>query len=132
MGRRMRAPLALVMLTLAAALGAGCGGDSGSSGPPTINWYTFDEPSGAFDDGVKNCNKEAAGKYEIKLVPLPTDANQQRELLVRRLAAEDQSVDIIGMDVIWTAEFAEAGWIRRVPQQDAQELEGNTLEGPLE
>jgi multiple sugar transport system substrate-binding protein len=120
------------MLLVAAALGSGCGDDGGSSGPPTINWYTFKEPSGAFDDGVKNCNKEANGRYEIKLVPLPTDANQQRELLVRRLAAEDKSIDIMGMDVIWTAEFAEAGWIREVPAQDAQELEGNTLQGPLE
>jgi len=31
---------------------------------------------------------------------------------VRRLAARDAGVDIIAMDVIWTAEFAEAGWIR--------------------
>ena len=30
---------------------------------------------------------------------------------MRRLAAEDSSIDLIGMDVIWTAEFAEAGWI---------------------
>src|SRR3954454_1283652 len=123
MGRRERAPLALALVALAAAVASGCGGSGGSSGPPTINWYTFAEPSGAFDDGVKNCNKEANGRYEIKLVPLPTDANQQRELLVRRLAAEDDSVDIIGMDVIWTAEFAEAKWIRPVPEKDAQELQ---------
>jgi multiple sugar transport system substrate-binding protein len=29
--------------------------------------------------------------------------------LVHRLAAADPDIDIIGMDVIWTAEFAEAG-----------------------
>jgi multiple sugar transport system substrate-binding protein len=131
MGRRTLASLALVTVVLLAALGSGCGG-GGSSGPPTINWYTFKEPSGAFDDGVANCNKQANGRYQIKLVPLPTDANQQRELLVRRLAAEDDSVDVIGMDVIWTAEFAEAGWIRPVPAQDEQEIQSNTLQGPLE
>ena len=131
MGRRVRAPLALVMLMLAAIV-AGCGEDGGGAGDRTINWYTFDEPSGAFDEGAKNCNEEAGGEYEINLVPLPTDANQQRELLVRRLAAEDSSVDVISMDVIWTAEFAEARWIREVPQQFATEVEGNTLQGPLE
>jgi multiple sugar transport system substrate-binding protein len=121
------------MLVLVALLAAGCGGgDGGGSGDRTINWYTFDEPSGAFDEGAKNCNEEAGGRYEIKLVPLPTDANQQRELLVRRLAAEDESVDLMSMDVIWTAEFAEAGWIREVPDELATEIEGNTLEGPLE
>jgi multiple sugar transport system substrate-binding protein len=44
-------------------------------------------------------------------MPLPSDADQQREQLVRRLAARDAAIDIIGMDVIWTPEFARAGWI---------------------
>ena len=30
---------------------------------------------------------------------------------MRRLGAEDPSIDIIGMDVIWTGEFANAGWV---------------------
>ena len=40
------------------------------------------------------------------------DADPQREQLVRRLGAEDSSVDLIGMDIPWTAEFANAGWLR--------------------
>ena len=81
----------------------------------------FDEPSGAFDDAVANCNKRPEGRYKIELVELPTNADQQRELLVRRLAAEDSDIDIIGMDVIWTAEFAEADWIKRVDRRDRAE-----------
>ncbi|MDQ4099018.1 MAG: ABC transporter substrate-binding protein [Chloroflexota bacterium] len=65
-------------------------------------------------------------------MPLPTNADQQRELLARRLAAEDEDIDIMGMDVIWTAEFAEAGWIRAVPKNIAREVSENTLDGPLE
>ena len=57
------------------------------------------------------CSKEANGRYSIEYNRLPTDADQQRELVVRRLAAEDSDIDIVAMDVIWTAEFAEAGWI---------------------
>ena len=30
---------------------------------------------------------------------------------MRRLGAEDSSIDIVGMDVIWTGEFANAGWV---------------------
>lgn len=45
------------------------------------------------------------------MIPLPADADQQREQLARRLAAGDPDIDLVGMDVIWTAEFAEAGWI---------------------
>lgn len=47
----------------------------------------------------------------MEMAPLPAAADQQREQLVRRLAAGDSDIAIIGMDVIWTAEFAEAGWI---------------------
>jgi multiple sugar transport system substrate-binding protein len=103
-------------LVLAAAVATGCG-SSGSSGPPTLNWYVFNEPSGGYDGAVATCNKEAAGRYKINYVKLPTDSDQQRELIVRRLAAKDSDIDVIGMDVNWTAEFAQAGWI--VPWEGA-------------
>lgn len=78
---------------------------------PRLRWYVFDEPSGAFSDAAKGCSRSSSGRYTIELVALPADADQQREQLVRRLAARDPDIDVIGMDVIWTAEFAEAGWI---------------------
>src|SRR4051812_29453003 len=98
-------------LALAAATAAGCGGSSKSGGPATINWYVFKEPGGAFDAAAAICTKSSQGRYKVKVVALPTDSDQQRELIVRRLAAKDSSLDVIGMDVNWTAEFAGAGWI---------------------
>jgi len=89
---------------------SGCG-SSGSSGPATIKWYVFKEPGGAFDAGAAACTKQAKGRYKVEVVALPTDSDQQRELIVRRLAAKDKDLDILGMDVNWTAEFADAGWI---------------------
>jgi len=54
---------------------------------------------------------------------------------VRRLAAKDSSVDIVGMDVIWTAEFAEAGWVLPLSDDPAGQAEADagvdTLPGPL-
>ena len=85
---------------------------------PVLNWYVFDERSGAFQDAVRYCTERSGGRYRVRLTPLPSDADQQREQLVRRLAAGDQAIDIIGMDVIWTAEFAQAGWI--LPWREAQ------------
>jgi multiple sugar transport system substrate-binding protein len=78
---------------------------------PTLHWYVFNEPSGAFAQAADDCSKQSNGRYRIVIAPLPSDADQQREQLVRRLAARDPDIDIAGMDVIWTAEFAEAGWI---------------------
>jgi multiple sugar transport system substrate-binding protein len=78
---------------------------------PTLNWYVFDEPSGAFEAAARRCSDLSEGRFDVRLTTLPSDADQQREQLVRRLAAKDTDIDIIGMDVIWTAEFAAAGWV---------------------
>ena len=80
-----------VLAVLATAALAACGSSEGGSGARAINWYVFNEPGGAYDAAVADCNKQAGGKYTINYVKLPTDANQQRELIVRRLAAEDDT-----------------------------------------
>ena len=120
-----------MIATLALSMLAACGGGEGGSGARAINWYVFNEPGGAYDAAVADCNKQAGGRYTINYVKLPTDANQQRELIVRRLAAEDESIDLVGMDVIWTAELAEAGWILPWEGERRTAAEEGKLEGPL-
>jgi hypothetical protein len=80
------------------------------------------------------------GEYSIAIQTLPTAADDQREQLVRRSAAKDSSLDILGLDVVWEAEFAEAGWIvpftgerRRQAEQDAVKaaLDTATWKGQL-
>ena len=40
---------------------------------------------------------------------------------MRRLAADDSDIDLISMDVNWTAEFAEAGWVVPWPKDQAEQ-----------
>jgi multiple sugar transport system substrate-binding protein len=96
---------------LASAVLTACGGSG--SGEPTINVYGSTSDAG-FDKILADCNKDAAGKYKIVPNLIPSDADSQREQFVRRLAAHDDGMDVLGMDVTWTAEFAEAGWIRQI------------------
>ncbi|MGR9115770.1 MAG: ABC transporter substrate-binding protein [Gammaproteobacteria bacterium] len=111
--------LLTLFVLIISLLASACGNhNQEASVSPVLNWYVFDERSGAFQDAVQNCTEASSGRYRLKLIPLPSDADQQREQLVRRLAAGDQAIDIIGMDVIWTAEFAQAGWL--LPWPDAQ------------
>jgi multiple sugar transport system substrate-binding protein len=125
--------LAAFTLATSLALGAcGVGGDEGGSGPRAINWYAFNEPGGSYQQAVDNCNKQANGRYTINYVKLPNIADQQRELLVRRLAAEDDDIDLASLDVIWTAEFAQAEWILPWEGERARAAEEGKLEGPLE
>jgi multiple sugar transport system substrate-binding protein len=109
----------------------GCGSSS-SSGPVTISWYVFPEPSGSFQTAATNCSKASGGKYNIKINFLSTSSDQQRVSLVRRLAANDSSIDILAMDVDWTAEFATAKWILPVPNQLAQQIRSQDLRGPVQ
>ena len=87
---------------------ASCGGGGSSEGRATLNLWVFNEPSGSFTDAAKRCSDASHGAYKIVYNKLSNDADQQRQSLVRRLAAKDSDVDIIGMDVTWTAEFANA------------------------
>jgi multiple sugar transport system substrate-binding protein len=97
-------------LLLAAGLGA-CGGSE--SGPPQLTFFVAIQPGGTIEETAARCTKEAHGRYTIKPELLPNDATQAREQLVRRLGAKDSSIDVIGLDVILTGEFANAGWIEK-------------------
>ncbi len=113
---------------LASATLAACGGSD--SGTPVINLYGGASAAG-FDKIIADCNKQANGEYKIVGNLLPSDADGQREQLVRRLAAKDSSMDLIGMDVVWTAEFAEAGWIRELTDAQKEAANEDTLEAPI-
>ncbi|MGC1166023.1 MAG: extracellular solute-binding protein [Solirubrobacterales bacterium] len=130
-----RAATALACLAAAllasAALGA-CGSSSESSGPRKLTWFVAIQPGGSIEKVAERCSKESGGKYVVEPEFLPTDASQQREQLVRRLGAEDPSIDIIGMDVIWTGEFANAGWVEpwqgKLKEQVTEEVFPNVIE----
>jgi multiple sugar transport system substrate-binding protein len=97
-------------IVAAAALSA-CGSSSNASGPRELTFFVAIQPGGTIEKDSERCSEESGGRYTITPEFLPTDATQQREQLVRRLGAEDSSIDIVGMDVIWTGEFANAGWV---------------------
>jgi multiple sugar transport system substrate-binding protein len=100
---------AILAAALAGAVLSACGGSG--SGPPQLTFFVAIQPGGTIEATAERCTKEAHGKYTIKPELLPNDASQAREQLVRRLGAKDSSIDVIGLDVILTSEFANAGWI---------------------
>jgi multiple sugar transport system substrate-binding protein len=128
-GRHLPAAIAIAASLVLGACGVGA--EEGGTGARAINWYAFNEPGGSYDQAVANCNEQANGRYRINYVKLPNIADQQRELLVRRLAAEDDSIDLASLDVIWTAEFAQAEWILPWEGERRSAAEEGKLEGPL-
>jgi multiple sugar transport system substrate-binding protein len=127
---RLLAALTAVAAAALALVVAACG-SGGSGGPATLNLWVFQEPSGSFTGAARRCSQQSGGRYRIVFNALSNDADQQRDSLVRRLAAKDSSIDIAGMDVVWTAEFASAGWILPWPERFAAPVRRGTLAGPL-
>jgi multiple sugar transport system substrate-binding protein len=118
-------------LAVASTALAACG-SSGGTGPVTLNFYSFNDPSGAVATAVTNCSKASGGKYTISYNKLPAAADDQRLQMARRLAAADPTMDILGLDVTWEAEFSEAGWILPWTGKYKQQAEAGTLRVPLE
>ncbi len=121
---------ALVVTALFAIAGCGGGGDD-SGGTPTaekatqakasgnVTWCIGKDTSGAFGTVVDNFNK-ANPNANVKLLELPEDAVEQRRLQIQRLRAKSSECDVLGMDVIWTAEYAAQGWLKDVSDYISQ------------
>ncbi|MBB1259269.1 ABC transporter substrate-binding protein [Streptomyces alkaliterrae] len=130
--RRARSRTAGLRAAGAAALAAVllAGGCADGSATREINLYI--SPEEGLQEVVDRCNAEADGRYRIVYNQLPRDADGQREQMVRRLAAEDTGLDVLGLDVTWIPEFAEAGWIEEWTGEHREEAVRDVLSGPLE
>ena len=120
----------LSCLVLGLAISA-CGDAGAGDARATLRWFIFNEPSGAPQKIANACSAQSGGEYKIKFEYLPSQADQQREQLVRRLGAEDSSLDLLGLDVVWTGEFANAGWLRPVPAATAKAVSANVFDSVL-
>jgi multiple sugar transport system substrate-binding protein len=126
---RTRVIAATVAVAAVSVVVAGCGG--ATSGTPTLKYYSGLDPGGTNVKAAKECSAQSGGRYKIQIVPLANSADASRELLVRRLAAKDPDIDLISMDTIWTPEFAEAGWLRKLTGAELKEATDDVLPGPL-
>jgi multiple sugar transport system substrate-binding protein len=119
---------ALLLVTLALAV-AGCGDDDDDGGGDAqqapaadpsqasgnVAWCIGKDTSGAYGAAIDLFKKENPD-VNVRLVELPTSADQQRTQLVQRLDAESDECDVLGMDTIWTAEFAAQNWIQETTE----------------
>ena len=123
---------ALAALTTASVVTA-CGSGGGGT---VINYYTPANEMATFTAVAKRCNEQLGGRFTIQQISLPKGADDQRLQLARRLTGNDKSLDVMALDVVWTAEFAEAGWALPLCEDPSGQAEAdatsNTLPGPLE
>jgi multiple sugar transport system substrate-binding protein len=125
-GEMMRRYLIALVAALACLGLAACGGgdddegggvdaetlepDQAEGASGDVTWCIGADTTGAFQAGIDAFNDENPD-MNAKLIELPEPADQQREQQVQRLEAESPECDVLGMDVIWTAEYAAQGWL---------------------
>jgi multiple sugar transport system substrate-binding protein len=131
-GRAVRlSAVALATLSTASAVSA-CGP---SDNARQISLYTPSSSAATFTAVAKRCTGQLGGRFTIRQFSLPRSSDDQRLQLARRLSADDRTLDLMAMDVIWTAEFAEAGWALPLSDDPAGRAEADattdTLPGPL-
>ncbi|MDQ3738662.1 MAG: extracellular solute-binding protein [Actinomycetota bacterium] len=112
-----------------------CGGDE--SGTPTLTWYINPDPNppegfeGAFGQAgiAERCSTEG---YTIETELLPGSASEQRIQLARRLAADDPSIDLMSLDPVFTAEFADADFLEPYSDEEQAALSEGVLQGAID
>jgi multiple sugar transport system substrate-binding protein len=124
---------ALTALAATSALLAGCGG--GSSGRAQLTWYI--NPDGGGSDPTKGGQAQLAAEcstpqYKVSIQLLPNSASDQRTQLLRRLAAGDSSMDLMSIDPVFVAEFAEAGYLAPVPADMESDFEADRVQSALD
>jgi multiple sugar transport system substrate-binding protein len=122
---------AVAALTAATAVSACATGPTGA----VISFYTPAGDANTFAAVAKQCNQQFDGRFTIQQLSLPKGADDQRLQLARRLTGNDRTLDVMALDVIWTAEFAEAGWALPLSDDPSGAAEADTvadtLPGPL-
>ncbi|MCW2705545.1 MAG: Carbohydrate transporter substrate-binding protein family [Blastococcus sp.] len=115
---------------MAAGTLAACGSGN-SGGTPTLTWY-INPDSGGQAEIASRCTAAADGRYQIQVSQLPRDSPAQREQLVRRLAANDSSIDIMSLDPPYIPEFAQAGFLAPVPDDVAARVTEGVVQSSVE
>lgn len=156
--------LMLAMIMSLAACGSGAeqapaaesaaGGEETGTAQPAEESGESAEPSGdaitinfAYDEGVGDATRAMIDKFNasqsevfVESYSLPHDANNLHDDFVNKMVAQDTSVDVMALDVVYISEFAAAGWVN--PMDDlytAEELDaflpgtvsGATYDGTL-
>jgi multiple sugar transport system substrate-binding protein len=131
-GWRRVAALMMAVAVMSGMSGmAGCG--SSAPGRVVLNFNADGQGISQYQLAAAECGRASGGRYTIESHNRPAHSTDEERLQVsRRLAAHDSSLDIMTLDVVWTAEFARAGWILPYPPALARKIGQGTLRGPLE
>jgi multiple sugar transport system substrate-binding protein len=135
--------LSILFILVLALVGCSGGGDDSSSEDTSSDEGTSENNEGESDEVVKltyargQDSTQASDKLieefnkqhpniQVELREMPSDTGQQHDAYVTQLNAESAEIDVMDLDVVWPAEFAQAGYVLeldRFIQRDGIEMD---------
>jgi multiple sugar transport system substrate-binding protein len=97
--------------------GGGGGGGGGAQGTGPITFVAGKDTSGKYPAVISKWNT-AHPDQKVSMIELPEAADAQRSQFVTNLQAKSDRYDVMGIDVVWTAEFAKSGWLMELNEAD--------------
>ncbi|TMZ43153.1 extracellular solute-binding protein, partial [Klebsiella pneumoniae] len=120
----------LIFLTLVISLAA-CSSDSNSNGSDdenagevtTIYMAALEnDPNGIIEKSRQEFN-EAHDDIQVEFIKLSNNASEAHDQMVTQLAGGSKNLDIVNLDIVWIAEFAEAGWLLPLDDLFTEEMQ---------
>ena len=101
---------------------------------PTIHISTMFQTTNTLDSMINDFNANYSASYGFKVQLDQSDfaTISQHDTYVNDFKAESSSLDIISMDVIWPAEFSNAGWLLPMDNIFNTSYQAQFLQAPIQ
>ncbi len=110
--------------------GAGCGG--GGSEVDTITFTFGPDNSGGLQTLIDRFNEQNEGALQVEWRETPAASDEYFEQMLSELQSGKSTVDVIGGDVVWPAQFAANGFLVDLSDRFTDEMKADHLDGPLQ
>ena len=118
---------------LGGGLMAGCGGGGQSSGGAVeITLGFIPDEAGGLQTLLDRFNRENKGEIRVTWRQMPASSAEFFEQMQAELQSGKSTMDVIGGDVVWPAQFAANGYLLDLSDRFTQEMQGDYLEGPIQ
>ena len=100
-----------LMLTTVACGSSDSGSDEGKGEQVTIVYARGKDDTGSTEKLIEAFEKKHPN-IKVKFKEMPTDTGVSHDQYVTMLSAQSSEIDVFDLDVIWPAEFAQAGYVQ--------------------
>jgi multiple sugar transport system substrate-binding protein len=111
---------------------AGCGGGGQAGAAKEIVFSSSIDDTGTAKKLVDRFNRQNRSGIKVEFRPGDADTGTRFDKMRTQFQAGGEDLDVILGDVIWTAQFAEQGWISDLSDRFTEDMRADYLPGSVE